>query len=236
MATWMTTMASDGDDDDDDDDNGDDPCRSQDDGSDADDANDTSGMAITRINPASGPVAGGSLVTITGSDLPENPEVLFGERRAELISVVAPNFIVVNTPAGNPGWVDVTVLDRDTGATTVLAQGFAYLEEDQAPPETTTTTTTTTLPGATIPPTSSPTTLATTTTAPTTTSAPSTTAPLPEPEQLSIDDWVDSLLQTPEGLTLAPPAADAAIGRIPVSLWIGELCEEPVCPGWVLED
>ena len=226
----------DDDDEDDDDDDDEDPCRSKDDGSGEEDAKDTSGMAITRINPASGPVTGGSLVTITGSNLPEDPEVLFGERRAELISVVAPNFIVVNTPAGNPGWVDVSVVDRETGATTVLAQGFAYLEEGQAPPETTTTTTTTTLPGATLPPTSSPATLATTTAAPTTTMAPTTTATLPEPEQVSIDDWVDSMLRTPEGLTLAPPAADAAIGRIPVSLWIGELCEDPVCPGWVLEN
>lgn len=200
-------------------------------------------MAIARINPANGPAAGGSLVTIAGSNLPENPEVLFGERRAELISVVAPNFIVVNTPAGNPGWVDVTIVDRDTGAATVFAQAFAYVTDDVAPPDTTTTTTpgtssTTTTPGATVPSTSTPTTqMAPTTAAPSsTTMATSTTIPLPLPDHASIDDWVDSLLRTPEGLTLAPPAADAAIGRLPVSLWIGELCDEPLCPGWVLED
>lgn len=219
-----------------DDDEGDnDPCWSKDGGSDGEAADDATTMAITRINPASGPVPGGSLVTITGSNLPENPEVFFGDRRAELISVVAPNFIVVNTPAGNPGWVDVIVVDRDTGETTVSSQGFAYVADDEAPPEATTTTTPTTIPRSTIPPTSSPTTLATTTAAPTTTVAPSTTAPLSVTEEVSIDDWVDSLLRTPEGLSLGPPAADATIGHIPVSLWVGELCEQPVCPGWVLE-
>lgn len=189
-----------------------------------------------------GPVAGGRLVTITGSNLPENPEVLFGERRAELISVVAPNFIVVNTPAGNPGWVDVTIVDRATGAATVFAQGFAYVTDDQAPPVTTTATTprstsTTTILGA-ISSTSTSTTRVTTTMAvpSSTTLATSTTIPLPMPDQVSIDDWVDALLLTPEGRTLAPPAADAAMGRIPVSLWIGELCNEPLCPGWVLEE
>lgn len=214
-----------------------DPCSSEHTGLDEEAADNTNGMAITRINPTSGPPAGGSLVTITGSNLPENPEVFFGDRRAELISVVAPNFIVVNTPAGNPGSVNVTVVDRDTGETTVLRQGFAYVADDEAPPEATTTTTTKAPQSAAIPSTSSPTTLPPSTVAPTTSTilAPSTIAPPAVAEQVSIDDWVDSLLRTPEGLTLSPPAADAAISRVPVSLWVGELCRQPVCPGWVLE-
>lgn len=190
------------------------------------------GLVITSINPASGPVAGHTLVTITGRNLPELPEVSFGDRTAEIVSVVAPTFIVVDTPPGNPGWVDVTITDRATGNSAVLVNAFAYTEVGEAPPPTTTTvvppSTTigvTTTTG--VVPTTQPT--ATTGPPPPTTAPP--VAPLPD-----LRDWRDSLLQTPAGLTLAPPAADDPINSIPVDLWIGALCDDPVCPGWVLED
>jgi len=189
-------------------------------------------LAITSIDPASGPVAGRTLVTITGRNLPELPEVFFGDRTAEIVSVAAPTFIVVDTPPGNPGWVDVKITNRATGASTVLPNAFAYTEEGETPPPTTTTlaTTTTTTLGVTT--TTAP---PATTTLPITTEPPPPTGP-PNVPQPDLRDWRDSLLRTPQGLTLAPPAADDPITGFPVELWIGALCDEPICPGWVLED
>ncbi len=177
-------------------------------------------------------MTGHTLVTITGQNLPELPEVFFGERSAEIVSVAAPTFIVVDTPPGNPGWVNIKVVDRATGDTVTLDNGYLYTQEGEEPPPSTTTTT---VPGTT-------TTLGITTTTGPTTTQPSVTTmpPVPTtvPPDVPIDafrDWRDSLLRTPEGLTLAPPAPDDPINSIPLDLWIGALCDEPVCPGWVLE-
>lgn len=193
------------------------------------------GPQVTGLNPAQGPAAGHTLVTITGKDLPELAEVYFGERTAEIVSILAPTFIVVDTPPGTAGWVDVAIVDRSTGDTFVLTNGFLYTVEGEEPPPSTTTTlvpvsTTTTI----VPP---PTTASTTTSTPTTETTlnpvPTTTAPeIPTDE---FRDWRDSLLRTPEGLTLAHPAADDPINSLPVDLWVGTLCDQPICPGWVLE-
>jgi subtilisin family serine protease len=188
---------------------------------------DVTAMSITSVNPAEGPVAGGTLVTITGKNFPENPTVFFGERTAEIVSVIAPTFIVVDTPASGAGQVDVVVLDPGTGAETRLANGFTYLDDNPGP-----TSTTTTVPS----PTTTLAVTATTAPIPTTTAAPTTTSTAPEPPDTgSIDDWLDQVLRTPDGLTLAQPAPDDPIGRLSVDFWAGALCDEPVCPGWVLE-
>ena len=189
-------------------------------------------MTIASINPAEGPTAGHTLVTITGRNLPELPEVFFGDRTGEIVSVVASTFIVVDTPPGNPGWVDVTINDRATGESTVLSNAYAYVDDgDDPPPTTTTVASVTTTVGVT-----TTTGAATTTTLPVvTTGPPPSTSTPPTAPSPDFRDWRDSMLQTPEGLTLAPPAADDPINSIPVDLWVGALCDEPVCPGWVLE-
>jgi hypothetical protein len=189
---------------------------------------DPDAIVVTGVNLAQGPVAGNTLVTITGENLPELPEVRFGERGAEIISVTAPTFIAVDTPPGTAGFVDVTVVDRATGATTIYRDGYQYVAERQEPATTTTgppspTTTTTTI---------------TTTTGPvsttsTTQAAPTTVVPIPNE---TLNDWLDDVLRTPEGLELAQPAPDDPINQLPVELWAGALCDEPVCPEWVLED
>jgi hypothetical protein len=183
-------------------------------------------MHITDINPDEGPTTGGILVTITGEELPSSPSVYFADRSAEVVSAVAGSFIVVDVPAGQPGSVDVTVTDRTAGELTTFASGFTYIAPGVEPEPTTTTmpATTSTTAGSTAP--------TTTTAIPTTT----TTSPSASPPGGSLDDWLDSVLQTPEGLTLAPPAPGDPIGQIPASFWAGALCDQPVCPGWVLED
>ncbi|MCP3999206.1 MAG: S8 family serine peptidase [bacterium] len=193
------------------------------------------GPMVTGVNPAQGPTTGHTLVTITGKDLPELADVYFGERSAEIVSIIAPTFIVVDTPPGAAGWVDVKIVDRGTGASFVLSNGFLYTDDGQEPPPSTTTSL---VPGSTTTTITSP----ATTAAPTTTTLPSSTTLIPVPtttaNEISPDDfgdWRDSLLRTPEGLTLAPPAADDRINSLPLDLWVGTLCDQPICPGWVLE-
>jgi hypothetical protein len=72
---------------------------------------------------------------------------------------------------------------------------------------------------------------------PTTTGAPPTTGTTPPttlPPGGGIDDWLDWVLVTPDGLNLAPLDPSDPMSQIPVELWAGSLCQEPVCPGWVL--
>ena len=112
---------------------------------------------------------------------------------------------------------------RATGDEAVYERGYRYLEDEDAP---TTTSTTTSVPVTTTlgaPP------------APSTTTTGPTGDPEPEPAGGGLDDWLDGVLVTPEGLTLAPVAPDDPIGLISVESWVGQLCDEPICPGWVLE-
>lgn len=191
---------------------------------------DPDALAITDISPSEGPSTGGILVTITGRNLPELVDVYFGDRRAEIVSVMAPTFIVVDAPNGTPGPVDVRVMDRVTGDSVVFPAGFTYVDQSEDPMPTTTTGPTTTLAVTT----TTPGTTAPATAAPTTAAAPTTVPPV-LPPQTTLDDWLDQVLRTPEGLTLAEPAADDLMASLPVELWAGALCDEPVCPGWVLE-
>src|SRR5262249_40435590 len=63
--------------------------------------------AVTLISPTSGPVAGGTQVTITGTGFTGATEVDFGTNTA-LFTVVSDTSITASSPAGN-GVVNVTV-------------------------------------------------------------------------------------------------------------------------------
>ena len=87
---------------------------------------------IDHVSPASGAVAGGTLITLTGSNL--NPScgaymiacvatVKIGGREAEIIER-APDRLVVRTPSGSTGRADVEV--TTPGGTYRLARAFTY--------------------------------------------------------------------------------------------------------------
>lgn len=92
----------------------------------------TSNPQISAVNPAFGPVAGGTVVTITGSDfrspaVGEAVYVYFGRELATNVQVVSSTQITAVTPsAAVPGAVDVEVINPD-GARAVLPGGFVYL-------------------------------------------------------------------------------------------------------------
>ncbi|MBI4699905.1 MAG: PKD domain-containing protein [Deltaproteobacteria bacterium] len=84
-------------------------------------------LTIISVNPSSGPRQGGTTVTIagTGFTLPANGNaVTFGGNAATVLTRPDPTTLVVVTPAGVPGPVDVTVANGNGSAT--LPNGYAY--------------------------------------------------------------------------------------------------------------
>ncbi|MFG2527007.1 IPT/TIG domain-containing protein [Streptomyces sp. NPDC048516] len=82
---------------------------------------------LTTLNPNSGPVSGGTVVTLTGTNLSSTQSVTFGATPAPFTVLSDTTVSVVTPPAadGTPGPVDVTV--TTTGGSATLTGGFTYL-------------------------------------------------------------------------------------------------------------
>ena len=92
----------------------------------ADQFNYIAAPAVTGLNPASGPMTGGTLVTITGDNLTGATAVDFGTMAATNIIVVNSTTITADSPAG-AGIVDVTVTTPGGKSATSSADQFTYL-------------------------------------------------------------------------------------------------------------
>ncbi len=79
---------------------------------------------VTGLNPAQGPTAGGTSVTITGTDLADASAVKFGTTQAT-ITAQSNTSITVTTPVGK-GNVDVTVSTAGGTSTTTAQTQFKY--------------------------------------------------------------------------------------------------------------
>lgn len=79
---------------------------------------------ITGISPATGPAAGGTVVTITGTNLAGVEGVTFGGTAGTALQRVSNTQIKITTPAKTAGAYTVAVLD-DAG-TVSQASGFTY--------------------------------------------------------------------------------------------------------------
>lgn len=79
---------------------------------------------IAAVSPATGPAAGGTVVTITGTGLDGVTVVNFDGVAGTALSVTDDTELVVTTPVGAAGPADVTVVD-DAGNVTKVA-GFLY--------------------------------------------------------------------------------------------------------------
>ena len=64
---------------------------------------------VTSVSPLSGPVAGGNLVTITGSGFTGTTAVKFGNKAAGTFTVISDSVLQAIAPANSPGVNDVTV-------------------------------------------------------------------------------------------------------------------------------
>jgi len=79
---------------------------------------------VGSVSPNNGPVAGGTAVTITGTNFAAGATVAFGSNAATNVVVVSGTQITATTPAGSVGAVTVTVTVN--GQAGSLASGFTY--------------------------------------------------------------------------------------------------------------
>ena len=84
-------------------------------------------MAITGINPRAGHIAGDQTVEIQGKNfrMDIGYAVYFGKAKAANVTIRSAEAIMVTSPSGSPGAVDVTVRP-DNGPAFVLKQAFTY--------------------------------------------------------------------------------------------------------------
>ncbi len=92
---------------------------------------------ITSISPTSGPVAGGTTVTIDGSNLFGAAYVFFGNTQAVSFSIVSSTEIQATSPAESAGTVNVTVTTPGGTSATSSADQFTY--QASTPPKPTVT-------------------------------------------------------------------------------------------------
>ncbi|MDR3517445.1 MAG: IPT/TIG domain-containing protein [Azospirillaceae bacterium] len=85
-----------------------------------------SAPTVTGVSPATGPVAGGTAVTISGANFTGATAVKFGSASASSFTVVSATSITATSPAGSAGWVDVTVTTAAGTSTTSPADQFTY--------------------------------------------------------------------------------------------------------------
>jgi hypothetical protein len=83
---------------------------------------------VTAILPVSGPTAGGTSVTITGTNFVTGATVTIGGTAATSVAVVSATSITATTPAGTAGAKDVVVTNPDTQSG-ALTGGFTYTAE-----------------------------------------------------------------------------------------------------------
>ena len=83
---------------------------------------------VATVTPDSGPIAGGTEITVDGQHFLDGASVAVGGATCEVTSINPPDEIICITPAGNAGTVDVTVTNPDDQAGT-LTDGFTYLDD-----------------------------------------------------------------------------------------------------------
>ncbi len=90
--------------------------------------------AVTYVSPSSGPLGGGTSVTISGANFTAATAVYFGTVAASSFTIVSPTEITVVSPAGlQAGIVDVTVTTPGGTSPTSSADQFQYSSGGNAP-------------------------------------------------------------------------------------------------------
>jgi uncharacterized repeat protein (TIGR01451 family) len=85
----------------------------------------TKSASVTSISPQAGTIAGGTTVTITGTNLANATAVWFGTTAGQIISDTATQIVVVS-PAHAAGTVDVVVSSAAGNSATSAADQFTY--------------------------------------------------------------------------------------------------------------
>ncbi len=92
---------------------------------------DDSPFAVAAVEPAAGPAAGGSAITIRGRGFAAGAAVVVGALEAPAVTVADPFTLHAETPPGSPGPADVTVR-LDDGREATLPAGFSYTSAARA--------------------------------------------------------------------------------------------------------
>jgi hypothetical protein len=88
---------------------------------------------VLSIMPASGPIAGGTIVIITGTNFTGATAVSFGGTPASSFTVNSSSQITALAPAGAAGAVDVTVTTRGGASASSGADQFTYVSPPPPP-------------------------------------------------------------------------------------------------------
>ena len=86
----------------------------------------TSAITVTAVSPSSGPLVGGTSVTVTGTGFTGTVSATFGGAAASVTVNSATSLTVVTPAVTTAGTVDVVVTSSSTGAAT-FARGFTYV-------------------------------------------------------------------------------------------------------------
>ncbi len=81
---------------------------------------------VVQVQPASGPSAGGTAITVNGAGFLPGDTLRVGPLPATQVAVVSATELTAVTPAGSAGPADVTLLAADGGAPATLPGGFTY--------------------------------------------------------------------------------------------------------------
>ena len=81
---------------------------------------------VTGVQPSSGPIAGGTQVSITGANLLGATQVYFGAKAATSFQVQSSGAITAAVPPGSPGFVDVRVETSLGTSSAGGTDGFVY--------------------------------------------------------------------------------------------------------------
>ena len=81
---------------------------------------------VTSVNPSAGPTAGGTTVTITGTNLTGANGVSFGSTAATSFTINGANSVTATAPAENAGTVNITVTTPGGISTTSGADQYTY--------------------------------------------------------------------------------------------------------------
>ncbi len=82
-------------------------------------------VAIASVSPNSGPPAGGTPITITGSGLSNTEAVYFGDQAATNVTIVSATEITATTPPGS-GSVAPSIVTSDGGESAPATVLFTY--------------------------------------------------------------------------------------------------------------
>lgn len=83
-------------------------------------------LTISSVGPSSGPVAGGTIVSITGSGFKQSASVVFAGATAPTVIYISSTELQAVTPAHASGTVDVAVIQSPHNESATLTGGFTY--------------------------------------------------------------------------------------------------------------